>query len=89
MGAVVGASLAWYIPKNAAHRNYDPFEDILGQRQQAVRDLAYATFADEAEADRWLSTAIAALQNKSPIAALADARNFEEVLRLLARAGSK
>ena len=83
MGFAVGASLAWYIPRNAVRQSYDPLRDARDNRVRSIKVLAAERFSDPQDAERWLQTAIPSLQNLSPVAAVAEARNYEEVLRLM------
>lgn len=83
MGFAVGASLAWCIPRNAVRRNYDPLREAKEIRVHSIKVLAAERFSDPHDAEHWLQTAVPSLQNLSPIAAVAEARNYEEVLRLM------
>lgn len=83
MGFAVGASLAWYIPRNAVRQSYDPLRDARDNRVRSIKVLAAERFSDPQDAERWLQTAIPSLQNLSPVAAVAEARNYEEILRLM------
>lgn len=85
MGAAVGATLAWYIPKNAASRGYDPLFDAKESRAREIRALALQRFNDAVAAERWLTSKTASLQGQTPAGALKDARNYDDVLRLLSK----
>lgn len=83
IGFAVGASLAWYIPRTAVRRNYDPLRAARENRVRQIMALATPRFSTPEDADRWLRTATPKLRNQSPITALSEARNYEEVLRLV------
>jgi uncharacterized protein (DUF2384 family) len=83
MGFGVGASLAWYIPENAIRRRFDPLRELKESRIRQVTALAVERLGTQEAAERWLATPTASLQGASPAAALTEARNYEEVLRLV------
>ncbi len=83
MGFGVGASLAWYIPENAIRRRFDPLRELAESRIRQVTALAVERLGTQEAAERWLATPTASLQGASPAAALTEARNYEEVLRLV------
>ena len=83
MGFGVGGSLAWYIPENAIRRQFDPLREVRESRIHQVTALAVERLGTQDAAERWLATPTASLQGLSPLAALAEARNYEEVLRLI------
>jgi hypothetical protein len=83
MGFGVGGSLAWYIPENAIRRQFDPLREVRENRISQVTALAVERLGTQEAAERWLATPTASLQGASPIAALAEARNYEDVLRLV------
>jgi hypothetical protein len=85
MGFAVGASLAWYIPKNAVRRNYDPLREVKENRVREITALAVERFSNPDKAEHWLQTETSSLQGASPMTALSEARNYEEVLRLINR----
>jgi hypothetical protein len=82
MGFVVGAALAWCVPRYALASANDPLTRAQTARVQQVRAIA-AERMGSAAAEGWLSTANPSLDDLSPLGALADVRNHEEVLRLL------
>lgn len=83
MGLVVGASLAWYIPENAAARSRDPVLEARDIRLREIRALALQQFGNPAQANVWLETSAPSLKGLSPIAALGEARNYEDIIRVL------
>jgi hypothetical protein len=83
MGLGIGGSLAWYIPENAIRRQFDPLREAKDSRIRQVTALAVERLGTPDAADRWLKTPTAALQGVAPIAALAEARNYDDVLRLI------
>jgi hypothetical protein len=83
MGFAIGASLAWYIPENAIRRQFDPLREARESRIRQVTALAVERLGTPDAAERWLATPTASLQGATPIAALAEAKNYEEVLRLV------
>jgi hypothetical protein len=83
MGFGAGGSLAWYIPQNAIRRQFDPLREVRDSRVRQVTALAVERLGTQEAAERWLQTPAASLQGASPLAALAEARNYEDVLRLV------
>jgi hypothetical protein len=85
MGFAVGASLAWSIPRNAMRRSYDPCREAKENRIRDIVALAGERLGNTDEAQRWLRTETWSLEGKSPIAAVGEASNYEEVLRLISK----
>jgi hypothetical protein len=81
-GAVIGGSLAWYIPA-AAPRKYDPLAAAKAERLAALRAAARKRFGDVALAEQWLGQPHAAFQNKPPIGAAATVEGYLQALGLL------
>jgi len=82
MGLGAGGALAWYIPENAIRRQFDPLREARESRIRQVTAIAVERLGTQ-EAGRWLETPTASLQGASPVAALAEARNYDDVLRLV------
>jgi len=53
-GAVVGASLAWYLPKAAASRRCDPLAEAKEARIEMLRTAAFDRFGSKESSKRWL-----------------------------------
>jgi hypothetical protein len=83
LGIAIGASLAWYIPENAIRRKIDPLSELRESRIREATALAAERLGTQEAAERWLNRPSASLQGASPIAALAEAGNYEEILRLI------
>jgi hypothetical protein len=81
-GAVIGASLGWYIPQ-AAENTIDLNTEAQRARVLVLADKALNHFPTEAEAQNWLSAPHPALGGKTPKQAAADLGMFERTLGLL------
>ncbi len=82
-GAVVGASLAWYLPKAAASHRYEPLAEAKEQRIAMLRAAALDRFGNKESAKRWLEQRNSDLDNRPPEDAAADIELFPKVLGLL------
>jgi hypothetical protein len=82
-GAVVGASQAWYLPKAAASRRYDPLAEAKEARIAMLSAAALKRFGNEESAKRWLEQPHPAIDNRPPQDAAADIELFPKVLGLL------
>ena len=82
LGALVGGSLAWYIPEAAANDRADPLTDARTSRIEALRRAAAERLGDGVGAG-WLQDAHPALDYKSPIEAAANVDGYEKALCLL------
>jgi hypothetical protein len=82
-GAVVGASQAWYLPKAAASRRYDPLAEAKEARIAMLNAAALKWFGNEERAKRWLEQPHPTLDNRPPKDAAADIEFFPKVLGLL------
>jgi hypothetical protein len=85
MGFAVGASLAWYIPTNAVRRSHDPCREVRENRVREIMALAVERFSNPVKAAHWLQAETPSLKGASPMTALAEARHYEEVMRLINR----
>jgi Protein of unknown function (DUF2384) len=83
LGATVGASLAWYLPKAAAYRCYNPQVEAQKTRIATLRTLAVKRFGKEEPAEQWLAQPHPALDNHSPNDAAADIEFYAKALGLL------
>jgi uncharacterized protein (DUF2384 family) len=81
--AVVGASLAWYLPTAAAARRYNPLAEAKEARIAMLRAAALDRFRNEESAKRWLKQPHPALGNRPPDDATVDIEVFPKVLGLL------
>ena len=70
-GGVVGASLAYYVPRTAARR-YDPMDEARTARSTMLRAAALDRFKSVDLADQWLAQPNATLDNHTPSEAAAD-----------------
>jgi hypothetical protein len=84
-GAVMGASLAWYLPKAAAFHRYDPLADAKDARVAMLKAAALERFRNEQSAQWWMAQPHPALGNRTPAAAAADIELFAQVFGLLQR----
>jgi len=82
-GAVVGASLAWYLPKAAASRRCDPLAEAKEARIEMLRTAAFDRFGSKESSKRWLEQPHPALGNRPPEDAAADMELFPKALGLL------
>jgi hypothetical protein len=85
MAAVIGTSLAWYIPEAAASYRCDPLSDAHEQRVKALESAALRRFDDAQRANDWLKQPNPALRNQTPKAAAADIEMYEHAISLLQR----
>ncbi|WP_407154285.1 antitoxin Xre/MbcA/ParS toxin-binding domain-containing protein [Bradyrhizobium sp. STM 3557] len=83
--AVVGASLAWYLPQAAASRRCDPMAEARNARIAMLGAAALERFGNADLADQWLARPHPALDNRTPRDAAADIELFPKVLGLLHR----
>jgi len=81
-GAVVGGSLAYYVPRTAARR-YDPMDEARTVRSTMLRAAALDRFKSADLADQWLAQPNAALDNHTPSEAAADIELCIKALGLL------
>ncbi len=81
--AVVGASLAWYLPQAAASRRYDPM--ALNARIAMHGAAALDRFGNADPADQWLARPHPSLDNRTPRDAAAEIELFIRALGLLHR----
>jgi hypothetical protein len=82
-GAVVGALLAWYLPKAAASPRYEPLAAAKEERIAMLRAAALDRFRNKESAKRWLEQRNSDLDNRAPEDAAADIELFPKVLGLL------
>jgi hypothetical protein len=82
-GAVIGASLASWLPAAAANRRRDPVVIVRNARIASLRDAAFAYFVSPEEAESWLSQPNPALRNLAPRDAAADVELCVRALGLL------
>lgn len=85
MGAMIGGTLAWYIPKGAEQRLTTPVIIARRDRIAAVRAAARERFGDDDLAREWLTKPSQNLGDRAPIEAAADIENYDNVIGLLAR----
>ena len=64
--AVVGASLAWYLPQAAASRRYDPMAEALNARIAMLGAAALDRFGKADLAGQWLARPHPSLDNRTP-----------------------
>jgi hypothetical protein len=83
MGAVVGASLAWYLPKAAADRRQNPLVEAQIKRLATLRAAALARFGSEELAEQWLVEPHPALDKLSPKDAATNIEIYAKALGLL------
>lgn len=83
--AVVGASLAWYLPQAAASRRYDPMAEALNARIAMLGAAALHRFGNADLADQWLARPHPSLDNRTPRDAAAEMELFIRALGLLHR----
>jgi len=81
--AVVGASLAWYLPQAAASRRYDPMAEAWQARVAMLRAAALDRFRNAELADQWLARPHPSLDNRTPGDAAADIELCIKALGLL------
>jgi hypothetical protein len=77
--AVVGASLAWYLPQAAASRRYDPMAEALNAQCSGLP--LWTGNADLT--DQWLTRPHPSLDNRTPRDAAAEIELFIRALGLL------
>jgi hypothetical protein len=82
-GALVGASLAWYLPQAAAYRRRDPQLEALKTRLAMLKTMALERLGSEELAEQWLARPHPALGNRAPKDAAADIEVFPKVAGLL------
>jgi uncharacterized protein (DUF2384 family) len=83
--AVVGASLAWYLPQAAASRRYDPMAEALNARIAMLGAAALDRFGNADLADQWPARPHPPLDNRTPRDAAAEIELFIRTLGLLHR----
>jgi Protein of unknown function (DUF2384) len=83
--AVVGASLATYLPRAAASRRCDPIAEARNARVTMLRTAALDRFGNTEQADQWLARPHPALDNRTPGDTAADIELFIKALGLLHR----
>jgi hypothetical protein len=81
--AVVGASLAWYLPQAAASRRYDPMAEAWQARVAMLRAAALDRFRNAELADQWLARPHPSLDNRTPGDVAADIELCIKALGLL------
>lgn len=84
-GAVVGASLAWYLPQAAASRRSDPMAEAQNARFAMLRAAAVDRLGNAELADQWLAQPHPSLGNRAPRDAAADIDLLIKALGLLHR----
>jgi hypothetical protein len=82
-GAVMGASLAWYLPKAAASHRYDPLAEARNARVAMLRAAALERFGTVKSAQQWLAQPDLALGSRAPEDVAADIELFPRALGLL------
>jgi Protein of unknown function (DUF2384) len=82
-GAVMGASLAWYLPEAAASPRFDPLAEARDARVAMLRVATLERFGDVKSAQQWLAQPHPALGNRAPEQAAAHIELFARVLGLL------
>jgi hypothetical protein len=85
IGTMIGATLAWYIPKGAEQRLTTPVVIAKRDRIAAIRAAAHERFGDDELATQWLTKPSQDLGNCAPIEAAADIENYDNVIGLLER----
>jgi hypothetical protein len=83
--AVVGASLAWYLPQAAASRRYDPMAEALNARIAMLGAAALDRFGKADLAGQCLARPHPSLDNRTPRDAAAEIELFIRALGLLHR----
>jgi hypothetical protein len=83
--AVVGASLAWYLPQAAASRRCDPMAEARNARIAMLKAAALACFGNADLADQWLTRPHSSLDGRTPRDSAAEIELFPRVLGLLHR----
>ncbi|HEY6255718.1 MAG TPA: hypothetical protein VIY51_07980 [Xanthobacteraceae bacterium] len=81
--AVVGASLAWYLPQAAASRRYDPMAEARKARIAMLRAAAVDRFRNADLANQWLARPHPSLDNRTPRDAATDIELCIKALGLL------
>ncbi|MGB9369041.1 MAG: hypothetical protein WCE79_23810 [Xanthobacteraceae bacterium] len=82
-GAVIGGSLAWYIPEAVPDRKFDPLADAREQRIRALESAAIVRFQDPALAKIWLDQSDVRLGNQTPRQAAGRVETYEDAVGLL------
>jgi hypothetical protein len=82
-GAVVGASLAWYLPQAAASGRRDPMAEAQKARIALLRAAAADRFRNADLAERWLGRPQPSLDNRTPLDAATDIELCVKALGLL------
>ena len=85
IGAMIGATLAWYIPKGAEQRLTTPVVIARRDRLAAISAAARERFGDDELAREWLTRPSEDLGDRAPIEAAADIENYDDVIGLLQR----
>ncbi len=83
IGVIIGASLAWYIPRAADRSAHDPLMKELNLRVVLLRNEATKIFGGRDRADAWIEAPNVGLANHSPRESSADIALFEKALSLL------
>ena len=85
LGAAVGGSLGWYVPKAVSECRYDPLDEAKKERVLSLEAMAAEQFDSFDKAQAWLSTPLALLQNMAPTAAAATIEGYQDAVALLHR----
>jgi uncharacterized protein (DUF2384 family) len=85
ISAVVGFSLAWYIPEAAAKAKArsDPLTQAKRERIGLLEAAAFRRFGDTTAATDWLEQPHGTLDGRSPRLAAADVEGYEKAVSLL------
>jgi hypothetical protein len=88
-GAVVGASLAWYLPKAAESPRYDPMVEARKARIKMLEATALERFGKANLADQWLARPNPSLGDRTPRDAAAEIELFPNAWALTRAACSR
>ena len=83
VGFVIGASLAWYVPKAADLSMHDPLTEEANFRLNVLKSEAAKLFGHDDLADQWIDEPITSLGNMSPRQGSMDIAQFEKSLAIL------
>jgi hypothetical protein len=81
-GAVLGGSLAWYLPRAASSRSYNLIAEVEKFRLTMLKEAASKRFGNE-RGEKWLSDRQPTLDNRTPAEAIANNDLFLRALDLL------
>ena len=85
VAAIIGTSLAWYLPEAASSNRYNPLADAKEERIKSLEGAASKHFGDVPRANDWLDKPNLALRNQTPRAAAGDIEMYENAISLLQR----